>query len=65
MSFRLLVTFLFGAAFFTVLPIYAPFIVLQSEEMPRFLSRAGQTIGVLFGGNDRGEASPTREQRAK
>jgi hypothetical protein len=32
MRFRLLVAFLVGAAFFTVLPIYAPFAVMQSTE---------------------------------
>ncbi len=47
MSLRLLVSFLLGAAFFTVLPIYAPFVVLQSEEMPRFLLGLG--AGVVAG----------------
>src|SRR5215207_684146 len=47
MSFRLLVSFLVGAAFFTVLPIYAPFVVLQTEEMPRFLLGLG--AGVVAG----------------
>ncbi len=47
MSFRLLVSFLVGAAFFTVLPIYAPFVVLQSEEMSRFLLGLG--AGVVAG----------------
>jgi hypothetical protein len=47
MSIRLLVSFLVGAAFFTVLPIYAPFVVLQSEEMPRFLLGLG--VGVVAG----------------
>jgi len=51
MSFRLLVSFLVGAAFFTVLPIYAPFVVLQSEEMPRFLLGlgAGVVAGAVLG----------------
>jgi len=47
MSFRLLVSFLVGAAFFTILPIYAPFFVLQTEEMPRFLLGLG--AGVVAG----------------
>jgi len=47
MSFRLLVSFLVGAAFFTILPIYAPFVVLQTEEMPRFLLGLG--AGVVAG----------------
>src|ERR687886_3013409 len=47
MSLRLLASFLLGAAFFTVLPIYAPFVVLQSEEMPRFLLGLG--AGVVAG----------------
>lgn len=47
MSFRLLVSFLVGAAFFAILPIYAPFIVLQTEEMPRFLLGLG--AGVVAG----------------
>jgi hypothetical protein len=47
MSFRLLVSFLAGAAFFIVLPIYAPFVVLQSEEMPRFWLGLG--AGVVAG----------------
>lgn len=36
-----------GAAFFTLLPIYAPFVVLQTEEMPRFL--LGLVAGVVAG----------------
>jgi hypothetical protein len=47
MSFRLFVSFLVGVVFFTVLPIYAPFVVLQTEEMPRFL--LGLVAGVLAG----------------
>lgn len=51
MSFRLLGSFLAGAAFFTVLPIYAPFVVLQTEEMPRFLLGlgAGVVAGAVLG----------------
>jgi len=44
MSIRLLLSFLIGAAFFTVLPIYAPFVVLQTEEMPRFLLGLGAVV---------------------
>ena len=47
MSFRLLVSFLVGAALFIILPIYAPFVVLQTEEMPRFLLGLG--AGVVAG----------------
>jgi hypothetical protein len=47
MRFRLFVSFLVGVVFFTVLPIYAPFVVLQTEEMPRFL--LGLVAGVLAG----------------
>jgi hypothetical protein len=46
MSFRLLASFLVGAAFFTILPIYAPFVVLQSEEMPRFLLGLGAGVAA-------------------
>ena len=34
MRFRLLVAFLIGVAFFTVLPIYAPWIVMQTTDIP-------------------------------
>lgn len=45
MRLRLLVVFVAGAAFFTVLPIYAPPVVLQSEEVPRFfMGLAATTI---------------------
>ena len=36
-----------GAAFFTLLPIYAPFVVMQTEDMPRFL--LGLVAGVVAG----------------
>jgi hypothetical protein len=47
MRLRLLLSFLVGAVFFTVLPIYAPFILLQTDEMPRFLLGLG--AGVVAG----------------
>src|SRR5215204_2902532 len=37
MRLRLLLSFLLGAAFFTVLPIYAPPILLQTTDMAPFL----------------------------
>src|SRR5215217_4004784 len=47
MRLRLLLSFLLGAGFFTVLPIYAPFILLQTTDMPRFLLGVG--AGVVAG----------------
>ena len=47
MRFRLLVAFLLGVAFFTVLPIYAPYVVLQSSEIPRVYMGLG--AGVVAG----------------
>ncbi len=47
MRLRLLISFVVGAIFFTVLPIYAPFVVLQADEMPRFLLGLG--LGVVAG----------------
>ena len=47
MRFRLLVAFLLGVAFFTVLPIYAPLIVMQSTEIPRLYMGLG--AGVVAG----------------
>ena len=55
MRFVLLVAFLVGTAFFAVLPIYAPPVVLQEDEMPRFLRglaaavAAGATLGLAAG----------------
>jgi hypothetical protein len=37
MSLRLLLSFLVGVGFFTVLPIYLPFVLLQTTDMLRFL----------------------------
>jgi hypothetical protein len=47
MRLRLLLSFLLGAAFFTVLPIYAPPILLQTTDMRPFLLGLG--AGVLAG----------------
>ena len=47
MRLRLLLSFLVGAVFFTVLPIYAPFVLLQTDQMPRFLLGLG--AGVVAG----------------
>ena len=47
MRLRLLLSFLVGCVFFTVLPIYAPFILLQTTDMPRFLLGLG--AGVIAG----------------
>jgi hypothetical protein len=47
MSLRLLISFLVGAVFFTVLLIYAPPILLQTTDMPPFLLGLG--AGVLAG----------------
>src|SRR5215208_3898635 len=47
MRLRLLLSFLVGAVFFTVLPIYAPFVLLQTTDMPRFLLGLG--AGVVAG----------------
>ena len=47
MRLRLLLSFLVGAVFFTVLPIYAPFVLLQTTDMPLFLLGLG--AGVVAG----------------
>jgi hypothetical protein len=47
MSRRLLISFLVGAVFFTVLPIYAPPILLQTTDMAPFLLGLG--AGVVAG----------------
>jgi hypothetical protein len=47
MRLRLLLSFLLGAAFFTVLPIYSPPILLQTTDMLPFLLGLG--AGVLAG----------------
>jgi hypothetical protein len=47
MRLRLLLSFLLGAVVFTVLPIYAPFILLQTDQTPRFLLGLG--AGVVAG----------------
>lgn len=59
MRFVLFVAFFVGTAFFAVLPIYAPPIVLQAEEVPRFLVGLVATISVgaalgLVAGRSRG-----------
>jgi signal transduction histidine kinase len=50
MSFRLLLSLLVGSAFFTLLPIYALFIVLQGEGVQRFLLDlgAGAVAGAVL-----------------
>jgi hypothetical protein len=47
MRFRLLLAFLVGVGFFTVLPIYAPWVVMQSTEIPRLYMGLG--AGVVAG----------------
>ncbi len=47
MSRRLLISFLVGAVFFTVLPLYAPPILLQTTDMAPFLLGLG--AGVVAG----------------
>src|SRR4028118_1612248 len=47
MSRRLLISFLVGAVFFTVLPFYAPPILLQTADMAPFLLGLG--AGVVAG----------------
>ena len=59
MSRRLLLSFLLGAAFFTVLPIYAPPILLQTTDMAPFLLGLGAGVGAgavlaLINGSARG-----------
>jgi len=44
MRLRLLVAFLVGVAFFTVLPLYEPWIVMQSTDMPRFFMGLGASV---------------------
>ena len=50
MSRRLLISFLVGAVFFTVLPIYAPPILLQTTDMAPFLLGLGAVVvaGVVL-----------------
>jgi hypothetical protein len=47
MRLRLLLSFLPGTGFFTVLPIYASPILLQTTDMPPFLLGLG--VGVVAG----------------
>src|SRR5829696_8436000 len=47
MRLRLLLSFLLGTVFFTVLPFYAPPILLQTTDMPPFLLGLG--AGVVAG----------------
>jgi hypothetical protein len=47
MRLRLLLSFLLGTVFFTVLPSYAPPILLQTTDMPPFLLGLG--AGVVAG----------------
>lgn len=59
MRFVRFVAFSMGTVFFAVLPIYAPPIVLQAEEVPRFLVGLCATISVgaalgLVAGRSRG-----------
>jgi len=59
MSRRLLISFLVGAVFFTVLPIYAPPVLLQTTDMPPFLLGLGTgvvagTVLALVNGSARG-----------
>jgi len=55
MPYKFIVIFVVGAAFFSVLPIYAPFVVLQWDEIPRFLfglgaaAVAGAALGLAAG----------------
>ena len=58
MRLRLLLSFLVGTVFFTVLPIYAPFILLQAGQMPRFLLGLG--AGVVAGAVLALSAGPVR-----
>jgi hypothetical protein len=52
---RLLISFTIGAVFFTVLPIYKPFVVLQTEEIPGFflglglIAFAGAVLALVNG----------------
>lgn len=46
MRFVLFVAFLVGTALFAALPIYAPPVVLQADEVPRFLVGLVATISV-------------------
>jgi hypothetical protein len=46
MRLRLLLSFLLGAAFFTVLPSYAPPILLQTPDMAPFLLGLGAGVGA-------------------
>jgi len=59
MRLRLLLSFLLGVGFFTVLPIYAPFVLLQTTDMPPFLLGLGAGVGAgavlaLINGSARG-----------
>ena len=47
MRLRLLLSFLLGTVFFTALPIYAPFALLQTTDLPPFLLGLG--AGVVAG----------------
>lgn len=55
MILRALGSFVVGTAFFTVLPIYAPFVVLQADGIPRFMAGlvasaiAGVVLNLLAG----------------
>jgi hypothetical protein len=44
MRFRLIVAFLVGVAFFTVLPHYEPFIVMQSSDIPLLFRGLGASV---------------------
>ena len=51
MRHRLIVAFVFGTVFFGVLPVFAPPVVLQSDEIPGFLLGLGASVvagAVLF-----------------
>lgn len=58
MRLRLLLSFLVGTVFFTVLPIYAPFILWQADQMPRFL------LGLGAGGGCRCSSGSERRTGA-
>ena len=59
MRLRLLISFLVGTVFFTVLPFYAPPILLQTTDMAPFLLGLGAGVGAgavlaLINGSARG-----------
>lgn len=66
MRFVLLVAFLVGTAFFAALPIYAPPVVLQADEMPCFLMGlvaavvAGATLGLVASASPRPPSTSKR-----